>query len=395
MKKPELANAVAAEEHTQRAEAAMQVAAEEHTQRAEAAMQVAAEEHTQRAEAAMQAAAEEHTQRAEAAMQAAAEEHTQRAEAAMQAAAEDSGQGTVLPSRAARQRSQSWLRRGAVGFVKAALTFVLAVGTAYCTSNYRTSAILDEVFFAGEPPVSTTADFDRDNSVQGLTWALRGSLGQLSVDEQLLLARAPSAVKEFNDWMRGRGGVDVDVSFIKLIVIGQREREVAITGMRAKLEDCEPPLQGTLFYLPPEGERENTQIGFDLDEGEPVAREIKPDKSFGERGYFGREYFKHHTETLALGQSVVFNIIAMTESNYCSWYIDMEVLAAGRRENVTVGLTRPGSQKPDPFRITARADSRDGKKGSFSVYDELYVLNKTPDPTDSTGFVSVDPTVYP
>jgi hypothetical protein len=332
---------------------------------------------------------------AEAAMQAAAEEQTQLAEAAMQAAAEDSGQGIVLPSRAARQRSQSWLRRGAAWLGKAILTGLLAIVTAYFTSNYRTSTILDEVFFAGEPPVSTTVFFDRDNSVQGLTWALRGSLGELSVNDELLLARAPASVKEFNDWMRGRGGVDVDVSFMKLIVTGQRQREVAITDMRAKLEDCEPPLQGTLFYAPPEGERENTQIGFNLDEGGPVAREVNPDKSFGERGYFGREYFKFHTETLALGQSAVFNIVATTESNYCTWYIEMEVLAAGRRENVTVGIMRHGSQKPDPFRITARADARDGKKGSFSVYDELYVLNKSPDPTDSTGFVSVDPTVYP
>jgi len=155
--------------------------------------------------------------------------------------------------------------------------------------------------------------------------------------EDYVLSEATNLVEEFNEWMRERGGVDVGFSFIKLIVTGQRHSGVVITGMRAKT-NCGHPLHGALFYGPSEGERENIQIGFNLDEVNPIAREGNPNKQIGEPGYLGRSYFKSHTVSLALGEDQAFSIVAATEHKYCSWYIDITVFVDGRSEHVIVAI---------------------------------------------------------
>ena len=109
------------------------------------------------------------------------------------------------------------------------------------------------------------------------------------------MAQAGGRVNEFNDWIRARGGVDVDTSFIKLIVTGQRQAGVVITDMQAKIDKCVAPLTGTLLYGPPEGERENTQIAFNLDENPSVAKEVNPNKNLGDPGYLGQDYFNGST----------------------------------------------------------------------------------------------------
>ena len=257
---------------------------------------------------------------------------------------------------------------------------------------HRTSRVIERgESLAGTPPVSTKVFFDRDNGIQGLTWALHGSVQPLSVNDRLLLKRAAGSVTEFNEWMRGRGGVDVDVSFMKLIVTGQRQAGVAIIDMRAKIDHCGAPLIGALLYGPPEGEQGNTQIGFDLDDSVPVARQVNSDKSFGDRDYLGRDYFKTNTTPLALGQDEVFSIVATTRSRYCVWYIDLGVFVDGHRQDITIGYKPEGNQGQKPFEVTARADLRNGEKGSFSIYRELYVLDRRHDPA---GFVPADPRTY-
>jgi hypothetical protein len=189
----------------------------------------------------------------------------------------------------------------------------------------------------------------------------------------------------------GEGGIDVDVSFIKLIVVGNRQAGVTITGMQAKVEKRGPPLRGAFFYAPPEGERENAQVGFDLDEAVPIARLVEPNKNLGDRGYLGGEYFMNRSVDLALGEVQVFNVVVTTTSYYYAWYIEMEVKAGGRTQYIRVDRRTEEKLPPFPFEISARADSRDNKKGSFAVYKELYVLDRSANPA---GFIRVTRQTY-
>jgi hypothetical protein len=68
----------------------------------------------------------------------------------------------------------------------------------------------------------------------------------------------------------------------------------------------------------------------------------------------------------------------------------MEVKAGGTKY-IPVDLRRDKKLPPFPFQISARADSRDNKKGSFVVYKELYVLDRS---AERAGFRPVDPKTY-
>jgi hypothetical protein len=82
----------------------------------------------------------------------------------------------------------------------------------------------------------------------------------------------------------------------------------------------------------------------------------------------------------------------MTADHYYRWYIDLAVLADGRREHVRIGFARDEEQgqEQNPFEITARADPRTETKGSFSIYQDLWVL----DAKHHAGFVPVESKTY-
>jgi hypothetical protein len=303
-------------------------------------------------------------------------------------------QGTVLPRRAAQQTKQERFRNIIDRLMSTAvIPIFVALLTSVLVSEHYVSKISDNVLRRGTLPVSTRVIFDRDNGVQGLTWAFHGSLGELSADDQELIGQATDSVGRFNDWMRKRGGIDVDVSFIKLVVTGERQSGIDIESIRPQIVEKGSPLHGTLFYGPAESERENARIGFDLDEASPVAREVDDEKRFGDRGYLGRDYFRANNVHLDLGESQIFSIVAMTADHYYRWYIDLVVLADGRREHVRIGFARDEEQgqEQNPFEITTRADPRTETKGSFSIYQDLWVLDAR---HHHAGFVPVESKTY-
>jgi hypothetical protein len=75
-----------------------------------------------------------------------------------------------------------------------------------------------------------------------------------------------------------RGGVKIEAdetedfrphSQVRLVVTGQHERPVLITGLRANVLRRERPLSQTIVYGPPQGAGENIQVGLDLDSRTP------------------------------------------------------------------------------------------------------------------------------
>ena len=56
------------------------------------------------------------------------------------------------------------------------------------------------------------------------------------------------------DWLRRNDAYALMQEDIRLTLEGQRAQPVTITQLRPRLVSCGPPVTGTVFYAPPEGE---------------------------------------------------------------------------------------------------------------------------------------------
>jgi len=112
-----------------------------------------------------------------------------------------------------------------------------------------------------------------------------------------------------------RGGVKIESdetedsrphSQVRLVVTGQHERPVLITGLRANVLRRERPLSKTIVYGPPQGAGENIQVGLDLDSRTPSAR------SFDKKRFLAEPYFAARHVSVKAGEQVVFTVRAFT-----------------------------------------------------------------------------------
>jgi hypothetical protein len=151
-----------------------------------------------------------------------------------------------------------------------------------------------------------------------------------------------------------RGGVKIESdeteenrehSRVRLVVTGQHERPVLITGLRANVLRREPPLSKTIIYGPPQGAGENIQVGLDLDSRTPSAR------SFDNKLFLAEPYFAAHHVSVKPGEQVVFTVRAFTSKCYCEWELLIDAVVDGKDQ---VFRVKDGDQ---PFRTTAFAKS--------------------------------------
>jgi hypothetical protein len=149
-----------------------------------------------------------------------------------------------------------------------------------------------------------------------------------------------------------RGGVKIESdetedgrehSQVRLIVTGQHERPVLITGLRANVLRRERPLSKTIVYGPPQGAGENIQVGLDLDVRTPSAH------SFDDRFFLGKPYFAAHHVSVKPGEQVVFTVRAFTSKCYCEWELLVDAVVDGKEQVFSV---KDGDQ---PFRTSAFA----------------------------------------
>jgi hypothetical protein len=143
------------------------------------------------------------------------------------------------------------------------------------------------------------------------------------------------ACRNFHPWVTELGGVPARVAYLRLVAQGQEARSILLTGMRAKIVEREPPLQGTQLTCPSAGEAEIRSIDIDLDEPSPEAQYKTPQgiKPFG--------------FTLAKNETEIFDIRVTTEKCYCSWFLELELIIDGQKRVQTIG-SREG-----PFKTTA------------------------------------------
>jgi hypothetical protein len=189
---------------------------------------------------------------------------------------------------------------------------------------------------------------------ESLMWAVPRTLP--AEDDAVILAPNlignDPAQNEISALLLKRDGVKIEAdetedfrphSQVRLVVTGQHERPVLITGLRANVVQRKRPLSQTLVYGPPQGAGENIQVGLDLDVRTPSAR------SFRDGRFLADPYFAAHHVSVKAGEQVVFMIRAFTTKCYCEWELLVDAVIDGKDQ---VFKVKDGDR---PFRTTAFA----------------------------------------
>ncbi|WP_433221575.1 hypothetical protein ACQP00_21025 [Dactylosporangium sp. CS-047395] len=249
----------------------------------------------------------------------------------------------------------------------------LAVSVAAMLTDFGKSVVEDA---ADAPAIAVTAIVERDQNIQGETWILPDPLQPLPQDDALLSNpygqqsdKDAGNIEPFRAWARTHGGADPEVTFLKLIVEGRRRSTIRVINVSAVVMDRKEPLSGTLLAAGPEGGGALTQIGFNLDENDPVARTVDEDT-----GEFGKPYFSAtETKTLDRGEQEVFQITASTHRAFVQWCVEVKLLIDSKIQ------THRKCPESGPLRTTAfkwkagvAIKDRTGHDIDTGAYQSLY-----------------------
>ncbi len=127
----------------------------------------------------------------------------------------------------------------------------------------------------------------------------------------------------FSAWGAHVGGVRASRTDMRIIAQAGAD-QVSISGIRARMIQREPPLQGTGFVCPSAGAVEIRSVAIDLDEPDPTGRVVEGGKS--EAVAF----------TVGENDTEIFDITAFTEKCYCKWVLELVTTQGGDEKIVTV-----------------------------------------------------------
>ncbi|MFI2651233.1 hypothetical protein [Micromonospora fulviviridis] len=138
----------------------------------------------------------------------------------------------------------------------------------------------------------------------------------------------PTDCPSIVDWAHGNGGVDQEVTRVRLVVQGASDKGVLIEGMRARVirRSANPAPGGTsLTCGGGQGTVTPRQVTMDLDDAEPSAEYAT--KVDGRLPLFGF--------TLEKGETEVFELSATTKGTV-EWVIKLDLVVGGESQNVEV-----------------------------------------------------------
>ncbi|HJS82044.1 MAG TPA: hypothetical protein VJ742_04330, partial [Nitrososphaera sp.] len=214
---------------------------------------------------------------------------------------------------------------------------------------------------SSEEPITANIILERSLVTQGELWIYPGRLSQ---DPRALRA-VTTTYDNYDQLHQGlykSGLFDAGVSNFKLIVEGNRNVPVQIIGMRAVFNHRLERSTGHTALSPgPQGTGPLVQIGFDLDESDPLARAVNQEEgaTIHVDGYFKQPFFSSSVTELKRGERQVYQVQARTIKWDLDWTVELEVVdGAGlsrripAKQNIrTIGILydkESGPTSPDP-----------------------------------------------
>jgi hypothetical protein len=143
------------------------------------------------------------------------------------------------------------------------------------------------------------------------------------------------------EWLLSHGAADMNETYLRLAVEGSSNANVRITNIRAEIVSRREPFVETSAGAPPGGDVAVVGLGLDLDEHDPVARDlVVPERTDVDLlpgpAKFAEPHFSGHQTVLSNGEVVVFRIIAQARKHCVEWRLCIDYTARGRKETLTL-----------------------------------------------------------
>lgn len=238
------------------------------------------------------------------------------------------------------RRPSKWI--GGIALTAAA-GLLLQLFTGVFGQWWSVSATADEL--RPGPDIFASAEtIDLDD--EGRSTAMAGDFQPDASLRGLLAQPGAAASPQFRDRLRANGGVNVDTLSIRLVVQGKRNQQVRIVGISPDSLHRAAPLAGTIFNVPPQAGAPTMRMIFNLDEVNPVARNVGSDETSGQGTKDTGAFFGDTTITLHDGEQEVIVIRATTAHFYATFNLKIDYLVGTTKKSVIV--TNHGR----PFRVT-------------------------------------------
>jgi hypothetical protein len=184
-------------------------------------------------------------------------------------------------------------------------------------------------------PVGVVVQDNTDPSVGGVIYALADPLSP-----------APPTITvgpQLNAVVHQHDGVRVDHLDLTLVLTGQRDEPVTITGIHAVTHKHLPPWGGTLLFTPGQGEEDTITSCVGIGGADPVLRIRPPSATDCASTY--PPFFAQHNLSLSKGEtSVVSCRVVATTDGYFEFTLIMDVVADGQSQEITI---------TNPLRLTS------------------------------------------
>ena len=175
---------------------------------------------------------------------------------------------------------------------------------------------------------------------------------------QRALATNTNNIYQLNRSLISSGGSNLDAVVVTISITNTGTAPAEIVGARVIDRTWYPPWNGTLIYLPPQGEDSVSKLGFNLDRVIPVAENVSGGNMEG-------LFFDTHGIQLPPDTPTTIAVLAATAQHAVSFRIAFDYVAQGKTSTLVVGR---GSQ---PFYVSAPDCS--GTRGF--PYQRIYSLD--------------------
>jgi hypothetical protein len=288
-------------------------------------------------------------------------------------------------------RSNSWLRRHAKWLAPTAAVVVAAAVSVPVVIERSGADAAPRVSSNGQPiPVAMAAGpvhvdsvvyvRDGSNKALGFSYVFPRKV-QLSATDLAGLNQLSGNDPSYDEWMLSRGGVNPDDAPIQLALRNKTSNPISITNIEL-VKQCVAPLDGTLFYAPPQGEQGDIHLAFNLDDKFPIAKNHQTGAS-----YFAGSNAR--TIQLLPNETSVLLLDATTKQYYCRFHLNLIVDPEDGGSPVSELVDNNGK----PFAVTAVPKKDQFGDVRFAYYQAVYAFYQNIT-SRGLGYGPVNPVTY-